>query len=205
VFSGAGPPVNQGMGMYYRAIVPGESATVATFKLEANSTGGMWVYEIGGCDMSGITVVDNNGHLADGGTVSVGATATVDSVLFGGVGFGKVNYDGGWLAGGLYASDIVNDVSGTELVNKSSNNDGTQAPCPWCWIGYATGTGSLTIAATANSHGAGSGAYTGGYNVGTGGLLIPAPGGFSIVQSAFAGGTTLGATYMVTLPSPPVP
>ncbi len=40
VFSGAGPPSNQGMGMYYRAIVPGESATVATMQLQSNSVRG---------------------------------------------------------------------------------------------------------------------------------------------------------------------
>lgn len=200
---GAGPPENQGMGMYYRAIVPGESATVATMKLNANSTGGMWVYEIAGCQMSGLSVIHSNVFLADTGTVSVSASASSPSVLFGGFGFGKVPYDGGWCSGWPTGPLLVNSA-GTELVSKSSFNDCSAGPSPWCYIAHATGTGTLSIGATANSHGAGAGAYSCGYNVGKGGLLIPAPGGFSIVQSAFGGGGT-GATYTVTLPHPPTP
>ncbi len=202
---GAGPPVNQGMGMYYRAIVPGESTTVATFKPTTGTQGGIWVYEIGGCDMSGLASVNSIARLSNGGTATVSATATEDSVFLGGISFGKVNYDAGWLAGGLGATDIVSDVSGTELVNKSAMNDADGAPMPWNWLGYATGTGSLSIAANANAYGYGSGAYSCGWNIGTGGLLIPAPSGFSIIQSAFGGTLTPGAPFDVVLGSPPAP
>lgn len=200
---GAGPPGPSGMGMYYRAIVPGESSVVAKMQLAERSAGGMWVYEIAGCQMSGLSVIHSNSHVNDGGTVSVSASPASQSVLFGGFGFCKVPYDGGWCSGWLTGPLLVN-ASGTELINKSSWNTCYEGVGPWSYIAYATGSGSLSIGVTANSHGGGSGAYSCGYNAGTGGLLIPAPGGFSIVQSAF-GGSNFSNPYTVTLPHPPTP
>ncbi len=176
---GAGPPQSQAMGIYYRAILPGETTTVGTFKAQAGAVQGVWCYEVAGCDMSGISVVGTGNEFAGvGATKSVSGTASVASVLFGGIAWGKVDYDSGWCAGGLYSSEIVSDVAGTEVVNKSSLNDCTGSS-PWMWIGHQTGTGSVTVSASANAHGAGSGAYNCGWNIGKAGLLIPAPGSFS--------------------------
>lgn len=208
VFSGAGPPTDQGCGIYARAIVPGESASVATFDMAADS-GGVFVFEIGGCTLAGLqAVVTRQAHLADGGTNTNTGMAGSRSVLFGGSVFGKVNYDDGWCAASSSnwgGQNLVKQHLGTEVINAAA--DGTcglsgSSPTPWLWLAYAVGTGALDLACIANSLGGGAGAYVGGYNTSLQAVLIPNPGVFAIVQQANAY-SIVGGPVTVTLPGPP--
>ncbi len=202
---GAGPPANQSWGIWHRAIVPGEPATVLTGTASSPGGGGAWVYQVSGVDMSGLTVVnDTQAFLANAGTATVSANAAgTPSVLIGGMAFGKVNYDGGWCNVTPQNLPVVSAAAGTELVNRSAGNDCSGGPCPWNWQGYATGSGVLSIGATADCYGDCGSSYACGWNIAKGGLLIPTPGTFTITQSAFAGAAVAGGTFNVTLPSPP--
>ncbi len=201
---GAGPPVNQSFGIWHRAIVPGESAAVLSCQTSTPGGGGAWVYEVSGVTLAGLTVVNNTqAFLANAGTVSVSANAAgTPSVLFGGVAFGKVNYDGGWCNVTPQNLPVVIAAAGTEVANKSGRNDCGGA-VPWSWQGYVTGSGTLSVGAVADCYGDCGGSYACGWNIAKAGLLIPAPGTFSILQSAAASATVAGGPFTVTLPSPP--
>jgi hypothetical protein len=200
---GAGPPNDQENSMWYRAVVPGESATVAYFALSQLDRGGTWVWEVAGVDIDAITSVNDKIFQADGSTTAVTDTVSTDSVLFGVISWCKVNYDNGW--GDGWPDAMVIDGAGTNLVNACAINDNTGIGCPWSWIGYTQGTGALTISATADANGYGAGAYNCGWNVGRGALILPILSGatFSIVQSAFGGSGVMGEPYYVVLPDPP--
>jgi len=205
VGSGAGPPVRQCFGLYYRAILSSETTTVATFQPPGSGETGMFVYEIAGCDIDAMTTVSTRSvHLADAGTSTLTTSASGSSVLFGGTAFGKVEFDGGWgnPPGWLPPNQLVNNSAGTEVLNCSVEGN-TDQQAPWLHIGYATGTGTLTVSCVANSHGGGASAYTGGYNTSIAGFLIPILTSFSIVQSANNFGS--GASFNVVMPSPPTP
>jgi len=216
IVGGAGPPTHQCNALYVRAIVPGESATVATFQLQGTaSSGGMWVYEIGGCNLGGVTSTHSAQYLADGGTISVSQAVSASSALFGGFGFAKVDYDNGWgptsrtdawAAGGTQGA-LLTGPTGTALLGAGAGSQNLQngSDVPWTWLGYATGTGTLSIGITANSHGDGSSAYVGGYNVGKGALIIPIVSSFSIVQSAQGSIGLINGVYNVTLGAAPNP
>jgi hypothetical protein len=200
---GAGPPEGQANSMWYRAVSPGESATVATFKLDETARGGMWVFEVAGVDIAALTSVNDMLWQDDGSTTVVTDTVVADSVLFGVISWAKVDYDSGWCDG--WPDAMVVDGVGTSLINASSTNDCGGLGSPWSWIGYAQGTGVLEISATATANGFGAGAYDCGWNVGRGALVLPILSGatFSIVQSAWGGSLLTGDIYDVVLPAPP--
>lgn len=216
VFGGAGPPVLQAWGVAYREVVAGESATVGEWTGPTSGFASSFVMEVAGVDpsaiMSAIQVISTRAvHLADAGTSTLSTTALISSVLIGGTAFAKVAYDGGWCASsrpdawgpGGTPGALVTASHGTEILNNNPAQDCGEATTPWLWIGHDEGTGALSCAAIANSHGDGVSAYIGGYNTSKCGLLIPLLGTFGIVQSAHNGQT--GGSYMVTLPNPPTP
>jgi hypothetical protein len=211
---GAGPPTHQSASMWVRPIVAGESSTVALFTGSGNNSG-IWVYEIAGCALSGITSTHSAQFLADAGTITVAQAVTSNSLLIGGFSFAKVDYDAGWgptsrtdawAAGGTQGA-LLTAPTGTALLGAGAGSNQLQngSDVPWTWLGYATGTGTLTIGVTANSHGDGSNAYIAGYNVGKGGIIVPLIGNFSVVQSASGASSIVNGTITVTLPSPPSP
>ena len=174
---GAGPPGRMGAGIWVRDIVTGEANPVLQFVPGgANGYLGGWVYQIdgvlGGADS--ISLAFNNiAPIANGALVNLHATVSAQSMFLTTTTWCKVSYDAGWCAGGLAATKILSTASGTEVINKSSNNDCGEDGCPWVWLAYATGTGLLATAVQTLAGGYGSGAYTCGWNTGQVGVVIP--------------------------------
>jgi hypothetical protein len=199
-FPGAGAG---GMSMYYREVVPGESATVATFVAQGQGNA-MWVYEVAGVFSQTLSVVSGSDSLVTSGSDApslVSASASAESVLFGGFSLQKVAYG---------QNTIITTTDGTQVRQWARDNlDGSAYACmavadvapPYSWTGYATGTGDLTIGGTITCPGSGPP-----YNVmgrGYAALLMETT-GFSIIQEAF-NGSSFGFTFDVTLPNPPTP
>jgi hypothetical protein len=190
--------------MWYRAVAPGESATVATFKLTANDRGGMWVYEVAGVDIAALTSVHDMVWQDDPSTIAVTTSVSVASVLFGVISLACVAYDGGPCTG--WPDEMLHTNEGTGLVVcKNAYNTCAEGYPPVQWIGYDQGIGTLTISADAAANGGLRGAYDCGWNVGRGALVLPILSGatFSIVQAAYGGSTLSGDTYSVVLGAPP--
>ena len=193
-FPGPGGPGT--FGMWYRAVVPGESATVLTISNSPSQAQSVWVYQIDGVTGSGVT----ESHGIDFVSYSLGALATVDSssagsdsVWFGAFMLQKVNYG---------QCTTMTTTVGTEVANVNGANN--NCPCgsgdpspPKVMIGYQTGTGVLSFGGTLGCDGAGPGDYTG-YGRGYGGLLLPLASNFSIVQQGFD--VRVAANNVVTLP-----
>jgi hypothetical protein len=198
---GAGPPYYEAIGWYYRAVVPGEAASVLSLS-GALVEYGAHVWEIAGCDVAGIVSTDGlDGVIATPFTHTLTASAGLNSAYFGGIGYAKIDYDGGW-GTPCQPSNWVVATNGTELANASRINDCGGAP-PWHWVGYATGVGTLTVGARFVLDGPGTaGAYSS-IAIGHAGLLIPITGTFGIVQQAVGGVSLPGSDCNVTLPSPP--
>lgn len=200
-----GPGVLQGCGIWYRNVIAGEDANVLTLTNPGGTnTYGVWVHELSGITLSGLSVVSGTDALnpAVNATATVGATAGAASVLFGGQSLQQVDY-------GSMAKITVS--GGTKVfaggLDNTSGEDGAyhgatanQFP-PWSWIGYDEGTGALSMGGTLIWTGAGPD-----YDVmgrGWAALLLPRPGTFSIVQSAHNKSGVAGASFDVTLSAPP--
>lgn len=203
-----GPGDGGTLSLMWREIKANEPSTVATFK--SGNYGAAWVFEVAGVDLASIALATSGedimgtGVYPDGiqgasSTISAAVGAT-DHVLLGAFSLQKVDYGGG---------TEITTTDGTELRNvnaaNQSNiprtvNDGVP---PRVWIGYATGSGTLTIGGTIVHGGAGPGDYNF-MSRAYAAIKIPIPAGatFSLVQQAF-GGAGLGATFDVSLPSPP--
>jgi hypothetical protein len=211
VSCGAGPPTNQAVGVWVRDVVPGESATVLHFEPTGPSPNiGVWVYElagiVGGAAAIALSLSDAYDQIANGASKTLTVNAMgVDSVLIGSVAFSKVGYDGGWCVGGVGgASQVLTTTAGTELVNKSLDNDCRSNSQPWSWQSYKTGSGSMSLTVQTLAGSYGSGAYTCGWNTGNFALLIPIDlGSFSFTQNGFDSSDFPGADATVTLPFAP--
>lgn len=197
-----GPGVAQAMGMWYRAVVPGEAAAVLKFGGINPGTNAAWVFQVSGASLSGLTSSQTNNTLTWAGnpTASTVASpsASVDSVWIGGFSLQKVNYG---------QVTLITATNGTQLINANANNE-TGGTCtvtadgatPRTWIGYRTGTGSLTIGGNITCSGASPDYNL--YGRGRGGLLMPLSGTFSVVQQAHEHVLTSGS-LIVTLPAAP--
>jgi hypothetical protein len=199
------------MGLYYRAIVPNESADVAAIVVGGQLTG-IWVLEVAGIDPSTVAVATSgsddfdSSHQSPPGTMipgygisTIGATAAVESVLVGAMSFQKVGYG---------QVTQIEATAGTEIFQANANNedgrdyspgDGDACP-PYSWFGYATGTGALEMGGWLHYPGAAYNLMGRAFCA----LMFDKTGTFSVVQSAFNGGA-FGSTVVVTLPSPPTP
>ncbi len=197
-----GPGHAVGYAVWYRAVVPGETANVITILGGALSSTSIWVFQVSGLD---IATADPN-YVVDvlmGGSDQFidSASAAVDSVYLAGFILQKVDY-------GQFT--IVTTNAGAELVNANAANQPSAGQChvndpapPAVYIGSAQGTGALRVGATMSAAPGCTGA-TPDYNLfgrGMGGVLFETVGAFSVVQSgfAFAGGTDV----TVTMPVPP--
>ncbi len=197
---GPGPGGPTGLGMWYRQVVPGESATVLEFTTGGATTAGCWVFQVSGATLSGITSSSGNDitPYSLGSEVTVTSpSASTDSVWFGAFILQKVNY-------GQFT--VMDRSLGTEVINANGNNDvggcgdGDPSP-PKVYIGYReVSSGTTSIGATFVCPGAGPFGYNG-YGRGYGGLLLETTGGFSVSQTGFD--NTTGGNIVVTLPSPP--
>jgi hypothetical protein len=205
---GAGPPQNQSFGILVRKVSPGENGTHVLDMTSPNPGNvGFIVLELAGVDntLANVQVVGqvNNQVYAEGSIISVAGNAgSTPSILFGGIGYGRVDYDGGWCnPGGGYGFQVCHTQTGIELVNDSDTMACGAAP-PWCWMARTNvGTGTLSVSGYENTFGVGGG-YACGCAVGKGGILIAVPGTFSIVQQARAANAN-GFTAVCNLPSPP--
>ncbi len=203
---GAGPPQSQYMSAWYRAIVPGESATVATFTTGGTTHVGLFCYEVAGLDMSTLAWGSNMSVVpsSTSGYSDITATATTSRLgLVGATAYAKVDYDSGWCTGWGSPGNVVSTISGTALntsIGTSAQADCSGAP-PWVWSGYASGGGTLLLRALSNSQGGGSGAYNCGFMTMRSWFTANVVSKLSIVQQGQTGGGPPGAS--VTLPAPP--
>lgn len=205
---GAGPPTGQGVGVWVRNVVAGESAIVLSCDPGVAQGTGAWVYQLSGVvgGASGVSLAQSasNQIVLNGAAASITTSAATRSVLFGTVAWGKVGYDGGWCVGGGEAFANLTTTAGIELVNKGKDDTCAENSNPWAWQAYTTGSGTLT--ATAQSHAgylAASHAYDCGYKVGVAAVKAAIGPTFSIRQSASGHSSFNGARCDVALPSPP--
>lgn len=198
-----GPGHSNGMAMWYREVVPGESADVLRVAGGALTGNACWVYQVAGLDIAG---VDASGYGTDITMwPGIGGEVTVDSPSAGSSSF----YIGGWMLQKVTYGQFtgMTNSQGTGLGDVNANNDPTTVNCgvndgapPTVHMGYEIGTGVLTLGATFDCCGSGPGCYNG-YGRGYGGLLFPILTTPSIVQQGFQ--VAAGADCVVTMPSPP--
>lgn len=196
-----GPGTGNGMSVWYRQVVPGETAAVLAAATASLQNVGAHVMEVSGADMATIAIVSGKDTVnpAAAGTSLVSATVTTNSVLIGAFALQKVDY------GQVTA---VTTTQGTRIYQGNQigadstglpNTAGDPYP-PFMWLGYATGTGTLQAGGTI--------LYTGAfpdYNLmgrAWVGLTMKLTGAFTILQSVFATGYS-GATLTATLPAAP--
>ena len=196
-FPGPGGPGS--MGIWYRRVVPGESADVITVGGQSSQLTSVWVYHVTGTTGEGV----EEAHGIDVKTMTpydiTSPSAGEDSVWIGAHMLQKVSY-------GQYT--MMHIVDGTELANTNGSNatpvytvdDGTP---PAVFIAYETGTGALNVSSEEDVLTWWTGA-TPNYNAfgrGFGGVLLPLASTFSVVQEEMA--YAVSADVTVTLPAPP--
>jgi len=199
----AGPGGAVAMGIWYRRVVPGESATVLQVGGANPGTNAAWVFQTTGALLAGIATSNANDSVTWVGNPTAStvasASAAVASVWFGGFSLQKVNYG---------QVTLITSTNGTNLIDANASNvsggvcavtaDSAQ---PRTWIGHRSGTGVLTIGGNLTCSGASPD-----YNLfgrGRGGLLLPLATGatFAVSQQGFH--STAGADIIVTLPAAP--
>lgn len=197
-----GPGAAGSWGIWYRAVVPGESATVLEYDDFAFTNNAAWVYQVSGVTVAGASSSSGTDNITNSVGVSSlvsSASAGADSIFFGGFGLQKVAYG---------QVTIIVTTQGTNVIDANALNQ-TGGTCtvtadtaqPRMWIGYRQGTGVLTVGGTISCGGASPGDYNL-FGRGYGGILLPTTGAFSISQSAFSSVSTVGEIH-VTLSSPP--
>jgi hypothetical protein len=196
----------------YRAVVPGEPATVAAF-VNGSGAAGMWVYQLSDADMTGIALaVGDRVVVLPGSDVDIAsAVGGSPHALFANTGWGKVSYDQGWCTvppavqntQGVPSPAMVTTTLGSELVNRNTADNCDGSPSPWSVQDLVTGTGTLTARQHTIANPGGAGAYACGWNTARIGATCPIGGSFAIAQQAHGQQGLAGGTLSVTLPSPP--
>lgn len=202
--AGGGPGV-QTVSCWYRAVVPGETATVAQISFTASGFGGMWVYQLADATMASIAAPTGASPVvvpAQGDAATISAAVSGTKALFSCIGWGGVGYDAGWCANGLAVLPILSTTAGTEIVNASSLNGCQEGAKPWMWQALATGSGTLTTTCQTLASGYGT-AYQCGWNTAQIGVTFTIGAGFGITQRAFGGTSAPGGSCQVILPAPP--
>jgi hypothetical protein len=195
------------MGMWYRAVVPGEGANVLQFTNGAGHVAGAWVFQVSGASLVGA----QEAHGIEVSPCYEGAdpitpwlasspSAAVDSVWFAMSQMQKVSYGQFTIMDTTVGTEVVN-ADGSNLTPSPGVND--LAP-PHVMAGYVQGTGVLDY--TIEGHVSyfywtGATPNYGYMGRGWGGLLMELDGTFGIGQMAFDSAN--GADVTVTLPSPP--
>ncbi len=199
-FPGPGGP--GACGMWYREVVPGESATVLSL-VHTSSTDNCsaWVYQLAGVSLTDIQTLVNKDVVvyALGGPVSFDSpSAGANSIWIGGWALQKVNYG---------QATVCTTTEGVGLADVTGANNPTAGHCadgdpdpPTVHIGYAEGTGVLTLETIFECSGA-TPDYED-FGRGYAGVLLERDdNAFSVVQEGF--GTAFGADFAVTLPAAP--